>query len=302
MNKNIPEAIALQFLIDSGVEEPWMDDPVDRYALGQAPLSSPQQSAGSAVSAGMGAGPQMDSQVSAAQAAAQASTQATKAGASVGALIGASEARAQAAALARDAKTLDELRAAIAEFDGLDLKKTAMNMVFSDGNPQSVLMVIGDAPMAEDDRSAKPFSGQSGDLLDKILGCIDIARDAEDIKLSAYLTNMINWRPPGNRTPAPGEIEVSLPFIERHIQLAAPKVLLLGGGEVGKALLNSSDSMSRLRKNWHIYKTITPELQNEAVEIPALVTFHPSYLLKTPAQKRGAWADILMVREKLAAL
>ncbi len=222
--------------------------------------------------------------------------------------LGTSEARLQAAKLAASAKTLDELQEAIAQFSGLSIKKTATNMVFSDGNPDSRVMLIGEAPGAEEDLKGKPFVGASGRLLDKILASIGLDRRSDDPKRCIYISNILNWRPPGNRTPSPAEIDISLPFIERHIQLVRPKVLILCGGVSAKALLASNLSISRLRKTWHEYKVITEQLQGMNVEeggcdsIAAIATYHPSYLLRTPLQKKHVWADMLEIDKKISEL
>ena len=216
--------------------------------------------------------------------------------------LGKSDARSEAVKLAAEANTLEELRAAIAAFDGLAIKKTATNLVFSDGNPQSPIMLLGEAPGDDEDRLGKPFAGASGQLLDRIFACIGMTRGAEDLKQSLYMSNILNWRPPGNRTPSPAEIEVSLPFIEKHIMLVKPKILILCGGVSAQALLGSGDSVSKLRKRWHEYCPLTPELSYSGISIPAIVTYHPAYLIKTPSQKRAVWADFLTIDEKRAEL
>jgi DNA polymerase len=213
------------------------------------------------------------------------------------ALMGTSQSRMEAVKLARSAQTLEELKSAIAAFEGIAIKNTATNLVFADGNPEARVMLVGEAPGADEDRLGKPFVGVSGQLLDKILGSIGLSRHNEAPEESVYISNILNWRPPGNRTPAPGEIEVSLPFIERHIQLINPAILILCGGVSAKALLGRSEGITRLRKTWHLYSPQTPELRPEASEIQALATFHPSYLLRTPAHKREAWADMLMLKQ-----
>lgn len=216
-------------------------------------------------------------------------------------LLGKSDARDAAIKLAAQANTLEELRQAIAEFEGIAIKKTATNLVFCDGNPQSTVMLVGEAPGADEDRLGKPFVGISGQLLDRILKCIDLSRLEEDTKRSVYISNILNWRPPGNRTPSPAEVDVSLPFIERHIALVNPKILILCGGVSAKALLASGDGISKLRKSWRTYQTLTPGL-GVGVAIPCLATYHPAYLLRTPSQKKAVWEDILTVDAKRAEL
>jgi len=208
-----------------------------------------------------------------------------------------SELLAEAVKLAREAKTLEDLKQAIAKFEGIAIKKTATNLVFSDGNPKAQVMLVGEAPGADEDRLGKPFVGVSGQLLDRILKCIDLDRKEEDALKSIYISNILNWRPPGNRTPSPAEAELSLPFIEKHIALIQPKVLILCGGVSAKALLASEDGISKLRKGARIYKTLTKDL-GVSVSIPAVATYHPAYLLRTPSQKRAVWEDMLTVDAK----
>lgn len=218
--------------------------------------------------------------------------------------LGAAESRQESTRLAREAKTIDELREAIAAFDGLPLKKTATNLVFSDGNPAAPVMLVGEAPGADEDRLGKPFVGASGQLLDRILACIGIDRKNENPADSIYISNILNWRPPGNRNPSPAEIEVSLPFIEKHIALVKPKLLIFAGGVPTKALLATEQGISRLRGKFHDYQPLTTELFDGAppAPIPALATYHPSYLLRTPSQKRLVWQDMLMFQEKRRSL
>jgi len=213
-------------------------------------------------------------------------------------LVGAANLRTEAIKSAASAQTLDALRDAITAFEGLDIKKTATNMVFCDGSPQAPVMLIGEAPGADEDRAGRPFVGASGQLLDNILGCIDMGRSTENPALSVYITNILNWRPPGNRSPAPAEIEINLPFIERHIALVQPKLLILCGSVAAKALLGTEDSTSRLRGKWHDYTPRTAGIADNPTPIPAIATYHPSYLLKTPSQKRAVWQDMLALRDK----
>ncbi len=210
-------------------------------------------------------------------------------------ITGASDAKAASHDLAQKAQTLEELKSVIQNFDGLTIKKTATNMVFADGNPKADIMLIGEAPGADEDRLGKPFVGVSGQLLDCILECIGLSRTSEEQKNSIYISNVLNWRPPGNRTPSPAEIEISLPFIRRHIALVKPEIVILCGGVAAKALSNSTDSISKLRKSWHDLE-ITGE--KETLIIPAIATYHPAYLLRTPIQKRAVWEDMLKIQHK----
>jgi DNA polymerase len=197
---------------------------------------------------------------------------------------------ARARELAREAGTLDELRRQLAAFDGCNLKFTAKNLVFADGNPEADLMLVGEAPGRDEDIEGLPFVGVSGQLLDRMLAAI--GRD----RRSAYIANVIPWRPPGNRTPTPIETEICRPFIERQIELAAPKVLVTLGHPSTKALLNTQVGIMRTRGNWQEHRTAG------GLAIPAMPTLHPAYLLRNPAAKRLAWRDFLEVKARLALL
>ncbi len=213
--------------------------------------------------------------------------------------LGTAEACLAAAKLARSATTLEELRAAIAGFEGLAIRKTATNMVFAEGNPKARVMIIGEAPGAEEDAQGKPFVGASGQLLDKMLACIGLSRWEEDPEKSVYITNILNWRPPGNRIPLPAEIEMSLPFIERHIALVQPKVLFFLGGVPTKALLQTEEGISKLRGKWKDYTPQTPEIGGS--RHPALPSYHPSYLLRTPIKKKESWIDLQLLTKELGS-
>lgn len=216
------------------------------------------------------------------------------------AFLGVAEARTEAVKLAASAQTLEQLKEALASFDGFSIRKTATNLVFSDGDPAADIMLIGEAPGADEDRIGKPFVGASGQLLDKILLSVGLDRRSQEKGAHIYISNILNWRPPGNRNPSPSEIELALPFIERHIQLASPKILIFCGAVPAKALLDTEQGISRLRGRWHAYTPRTPELARFSGEsVPALATYHPSYLLRTPAQKRHAWSDMLEIKSKI---
>ncbi len=221
-------------------------------------------------------------------------------------IVGKQEAIQHAIAAAKAAQTVQDLRESLSAFDGLSIRKTATTIVFSDGHLGADLMIIGDTPNADEDRAGVPFAGQNGALLDKILACINKNRTHDTPQTGAYLTNLVNWRPPGGRTPTPAELQVSLPFIERHIMLAKPKIILICGVIAARALLGTKDSMSKLRGRVHDYTVQTKGLTQDGAAhavsippIPTVVSYHPEQLLRTPAQKRGAWADILMIEEKL---
>jgi len=198
------------------------------------------------------------------------------------------------AVLAREraatAQTLDELREVMASFEGCNLRLTAKNLVFADGNPDADLMLVGEAPGRDEDIEGLPFVGRSGQLLNRILAAI--GRD----RTSAYIANVIPWRPPGNRTPTPIETEICRPFIERQIELANPKVLVTLGAPSSRTLLRTTEAITRLRGSWRTFTT------QSGVAIPAMPTLHPAYLLRTPAHKKLAWRDFLEVKAKLSAL
>lgn len=197
---------------------------------------------------------------------------------------------AAARELADKATTLAELEAAVRGFNGCAIKKTASKTVFCDGNPKARVMIIGEAPGAQEDIQGIPFCGPSGMLLDRMLAAIGLDRT------SVYISNTVFWRPPGNRQPSPEETSTCLPFVEKHIALVNPAILILSGGTATMTLLQKDASISRLRGRFYDY-------QNAYLETPisALVTYHPSYLLRSPGQKRLAWNDLLMVKNALAA-
>lgn len=257
---------ALQWHLDHGADEAVLDQPIDRTA--PPPLPKKQD-----LKAPMPSAPQ--GQISAPP------------------MMGAAEAIVTAQKLATACNTLEELANAIKGFDGLSIKKTATNMVFADGNPQSDIMLIGEAPGADEDMQGKPFVGLSGQLLDKILASIALSRAPDENQKSVYISNILNWRPPGNRTPTDSEIAISLAFIERHIALVKPKILILCGGISSKSLLKSNDSISKLRGKFHDYQT------PDGYAVKAIATYHPAYLLRTPAQKKAVWMDMLMLQGHL---
>ena len=187
--------------------------------------------------------------------------------------------------LAAKASTLDELRAAMQSFDGCALKQSAASLVFADGNPDSDLMIVGEAPGAEEDKKGLPFVGASGHLLDLMLK--SVGRDRTNV----YISNVVPWRPPNNRKPSEDEIALLAPFIKRHIALVRPKVLLLLGGSAVAALLGIRDGITRTRGRWLVYR-------DGNVSIPAFASFHPAFLLRSPAQKKAAWRDFLTVKAK----
>ena len=188
--------------------------------------------------------------------------------------------------LAAGADSLEALREVIMAFDGCNLKFSARSTVFADGNPNADVMLVGEAPGKDEDAQGLPFVGRSGQLLDKMMAAIGLDRN------SIYISNVLPWRPPGNRTPTPQETEICRPFIERHIELANPKILLLVGGSSAKTLLRTTNGIMSLRGRWQ-------EMTIGQATFPALPILHPAYLLRQPGQKRLAWADLLSVKSKL---
>jgi DNA polymerase len=187
---------------------------------------------------------------------------------------------------ARRAASLDELAGILARFEGCALKATASRLVFADGNPQARVMFVGEAPGAEEDRAGLPFVGRSGKLLDRMLAAIGLDRQ------SAYIANIIPWRPPGNRTPTPLESQICLPFILRQIELADPDILVCLGGPAAQALLGVKEGIMRTRGRWFSHGAGTRDIR-------AIATLHPAYLLRQPLAKRLAWRDFLAIRAAL---
>ncbi|WP_273794752.1 uracil-DNA glycosylase [Brucella intermedia] len=269
----------LRFYAEAGVDMPLSETPIDRFAEPQRP--APAQPAMQTQSPPER--PRQQPRPAPAPAPTSRPVQAAADLPDTAQIALAREAAAQAS-------TLDELREKLAAFDGCNLKFTAKNLCFADGDPSSDIMFIGEAPGRDEDMEGLPFVGKSGQLLNRMIESIGLKRE------SVYIANTIPWRPPGNRTPTPLETELCRPFIERQIELAAPKVLVALGGPAGKALTGATEGILRVRGNWKIHRTPS------GIEIPVMPTLHPAYLLRTPAQKRFAWRDFLAVKLKLAEL
>ncbi len=189
--------------------------------------------------------------------------------------------------IAAQARTLDELRAAIESFDGCTLKRSAQRTVFADGNPQSHVMFVGEAPGADEDRQGLPFMGRAGQLLDRMLKAINLDRS------EVYIANAVPWRPPGNRTPTPQETAICLPFIRRQIELANPKVLVCLGASAMQSILGVNEGILKTRGRVFDYPLANGQ------KIKAMATLHPAYLLRSPAQKRLAWGDFQEIMKLL---
>ena len=202
-------------------------------------------------------------------------------------MIAPDEAAMAARAAAKNAKTLDELRAILDKFDGCALKATATQLVFADGNPQARVMFVGEAPGRDEDIEGLPFVGRSGKLLDRMLAAIGLDRT------KVYIANIVPWRPPGNRTPTPQESAICLPFILRQIELVDPDILVCMGNPSTQTLLGLKDGITKTRGRWFKFDTGKREIR-------AMPTFHPAFLLRSPLQKRFAWRDFLASRKVLS--
>lgn len=274
----------LEWLLEAGADEAIGETAVDRLA---APAALPGRANGDAAHApgpGLGEAPTARSPAPQSPPPAQPATNRPtgRPGAARSKRGSANDVVASARALAAAARSVAELRDALVDFDGCPLKATAMNLCFADGNPEAKIMLVGEAPGAEEDRKGLPFVGASGQMLDRMLSFIGLDRG------SVYITNLLFWRPPGNRTPTGPEIASCIPFVERHIELVDPTHLMLVGGISAKTLLGRSEGILRQRGHWRHYQHA-----GMARPIPALPTLHPAYLLRQPAQKRLAWQDYL---------
>jgi len=267
MSLNLEPTQLLQWYVDIGADEAMGDMPVDRTKTSIAPIPAPV----TVLSLTQSAAPVLPEP---------------------SIPLGAIEALGDARTLAGGAKTVEELRAALESFQGLALKRTATQMVFADGIPTAKIMLVGEAPGADEDRIGRPFVGVSGQLLDRMLAAIGLSRDE-----NVYISNIINWRPPGNRNPSDEEVALSLPFVQRHIELINPAVLIYVGGVSAKALLQTTQGITRLRGRWTDYTS-----EGLKQPIPSLAMFHPAYLLRSPAQKALAWADLLALKSKIREL
>lgn len=270
LKSSLPDlADLLRFYAEAGVDEALLDSPADRFA---------ETAASQMVQVPATRAPRAAQPVAPAAARQPAPAMAVPDETQV----------AKARELAAQAQTLQELREILDGFDGCNLKFTAKQLAFSDGNPEAALMLVGEAPGRDEDIQGKPFVGRSGQLLDRILAAIGIERAQ-----GAYIANVIPWRPPGNRTPTPLETEICRPFIERQIELVNPKVLVTLGGPSAKTLLNTSEGMLKLRGKWKTHITAS------GTEIATMPTLHPAYLLRNPAHKKLVWRDFLEIRAKL---
>jgi len=258
----------LAFYLEAGVDCALTDEPVNRLSdpdMAPPPLKAEPQQAPPPRSFTQGAAP-----VPAAR---------SDAPSPEAAILSAREA-------ARAAPSLEVLRELLEKFDGCALKNTATRLVFADGNPQARVMFVGEAPGREEDIEGLPFVGRSGQLLNRMIAAIGLDRT------SAYIANVIPWRPPGNRTPTPQETQICLPFIQRQIELVNPDVLVTLGNPSTQTLLSTREGIMKTRGRWFDYDTGTRVIR-------ALATFHPAYLLRSPSYKRMAWQDLRSIAKAL---
>ena len=271
---------ALQWHIDAGCDECVADEPIDRFEV------SAIMAAASASQAPVKASP---AQQTAMPDRAGHNPPGVSKGAKVNPVdVDNNRQLRTAVELAAAASSIEELKSALAGFDGCLLKKTATNLVLCDGPADARLMLIGEAPGADEDRQGVPFVGPSGQMLNAILASVGIAR--EDVMIS----NTVFWRPPGNRTPTGQEAAVCKPFIERLVELVDPKILVCVGAPAAHTMLGETQGIGRLRGKWFSFQT--PSLSHP---IAATALFHPAYLLRTPSKKRDVWADIRMIKARL---
>ncbi len=263
----------LRFYIDAGVDAVLSETPIDRLAPIAEPAPMTAAPAAAAVPLVEAARPALASQAPAAAPLVPPAPD-----------VAAMAAREAASS----ARTLEELRELLNNFDGCALKATATQLVFARGNPQAKIMFVGEAPGRDEDLAGEPFVGRSGKLLDLMLASIGLDDS------SVYIANIIPWRPPGNRTPTPQETQICLPFIRRQIELVNPDVLVCLGNPSSQGILGTKEGIMRTRGRWMDYDTGTRTIR-------AMATFHPAYLLRSPAYKRLAWQDFRAIRKALAA-
>jgi len=271
INTDIDLRGALEWYSAMGVDLAVGDEPIDHFAAKKPEVTTPQQS--SSVPAAIGA-----------PLSAPASPQATPAQSHA---QPASHNVEEAQELSSSAKSLEELRAVMENFDGCPLKHRATNLVFGEGKHDAQVMFVGEAPERDEDMQGQPFVGRTGDLLSRMLSSIGLNRE------NIFIANALPWRPPGNRNATPAETAVCLPFLNRQIELVAPDIIITLGGGSSKTLFNTTDGILRLRGKWR-------ELEAGKHKCQAMATLHPAYLLKQPAQKALVWKDLLSLKAKIA--
>ncbi len=271
---------ALEWQFEMGVDEAIGEKPVDRTRLAPEPRrSQPVRAAAEPASAQAELPPLISTRSSSPVPASAGNTLREEN----------ESARAIAKAMAERCDDLEALRAAMDAFEFCDLKNGARNFVFSDGNPDARLMIVGEAPGREEDQKGFPFVGRAGRLLDRMFEAIGLTRSSENAASAIYITNVIPWRPPHNRDPTAEEVRMLMPFVERHVELVDPEVIVLMGNTACGAILGRR-GITRLRGNW-----------TEAMGKPVMPMFHPAALLRDGLKKRDSWSDLLAIRERLSA-
>jgi len=261
----------ISFYLDAGVDALLGEEAIDRFADQQAPPAPSVAARPSPPSL-----PRKESNIT------------STAAASIPPPPPSAEAAVMSArAAAKNAESLEALRALLESFEGCMLRTTATQLVFADGNPKSRVMFVGEAPGRDEDIAGVPFVGRSGKLLDLMMGAIGLDRT------QAYIANIVPWRPPGNRTPTPHESAICLPFVLRQIELADPDILICLGQPSTQTLLGTKEGITRTRGRWFKFDTGSRQIR-------ALATYHPAFLLRSPLQKRLAWRDFLALKKALA--
>ncbi len=275
-------ASILRFYSDSGVDQALSEAPVDRFAQSETQMAMLAERRAERRQAADGP----PKPAAPADRARQHRTAPQPPAAPAAVAIPSEGAVMAAREAAASAGSLEELKSILETFEGCNLRNTATNLVFADGNPEGRVMMIGEAPGRDEDLQGLPFVGRSGQLLDRMLKAIGLDRS------SVYIANTVPWRPPGNRTPTPQETEICRPFIERQIALADPDILVLLGGAAAKQMLQTTEGILRLRGKWRPFHSGNREIR-------ALATLHPAYLLRRPLEKRLAWRDMLALKRAL---
>jgi uracil-DNA glycosylase len=268
---------ALAWLLDAGADEALQDVPIDRFMVAAPKVAAPKVTAPQALRP-------------APEAIRPKPEFAKHANAPIAPPAGDTDSIGRATEIAARCNSLGELRAALEAFDGSALKKLATNTVFADGTPDYRIMLIGEAPGREEDLAGLPFVGRAGKLLDKMLAAIGLDR-----KKNAYITNVINWRPPENRDPSPEEAAICLPFLRRHIELVDPEIIIVLGAVAARHVMGRTDGIMRLRGKWLEY------FANGRL-VPVMPTLHPAYLLRRAIDKKLAWRDLQAIDEKIKSL
>ncbi|MDF2119082.1 uracil-DNA glycosylase [Roseiarcaceae bacterium H3SJ34-1] len=275
----------VQWYAEMGVDVAVSEVPHDRFAEGAAEIAAQQARAAAAV-AERQAEPQLQQRTGRIAPGMDRAREPVRLAAI--APPGPEEAARTAGELAASARTLDELRTALDGFDGCGLKRTAGRLVFADGNPQARIMLVGEAPGADEDRQGLPFVGRAGQLLDRMLASIGMDRT------QVYIANVVPWRPPGNRTPSPQETAICLPFMLRQIALVDPDILVCLGGSATQTLLGVKEGIMRARGRWQDF-VVHGDSGDRTIK--ALATLHPAYLLRQPSHKRLAWKDLRLLKK-----